>query len=111
MNRPDAAIPTFSGRDARRALTRRWGLPNTAPRPCDPFFGNSRCVFVDDDDDGRPVAYWLPDLSPGALRSAHAALTGTTVEPAFAHTPGIRRGRALTHTAELLAGRVFGDSE
>ena len=55
-------IPTFSGQDARRGLTRRWGLPNAAPRPGtrDRYFGKGRVLFVDDFDDGRPVAYWVP---------------------------------------------------
>lgn len=61
-------IPTYSGRDARRSLFRRWGIPNAAPRPVDSLFGVTRVLFVDDFDDGRPVAYWVPDLTPKTLR-------------------------------------------
>ena len=53
-------IPTFSGSEAREALVRLWGLPNSCPRPGESLFGNCRVVFVDDENDGVPVAYWIP---------------------------------------------------
>jgi hypothetical protein len=54
-------IPVYTGRRARRGLTRMWGLPNACPRLGEPLFGRSRVVFVDDDQDGQPMAYWVPE--------------------------------------------------
>lgn len=54
-------IPTYRGVEARRELTRRWGLPWADPRKGESLFGNCRILFVDDDNDGTPVAYWVPD--------------------------------------------------
>lgn len=46
----------------RRRLARRFGPPNADPRPGDfPFSRLSRVRFVDDDQNGRPVAYWIPE--------------------------------------------------
>ena len=53
-------IPTFSGQEARKALVAQWGLPNTCPREGEDHFGNCRVLFVDDERDGAPVAYWVP---------------------------------------------------
>jgi hypothetical protein len=63
-------LPTFSGDDARRALVRRWGLPNAWPREGEVLFGSCRVLFVDDDRDGKPVAYWIPQ------RHVRPALSG-----------------------------------
>ena len=54
-------LPTYSGKDARLALTRRWGLPNTAPRAVESHFCSCRLMFVDDDRDGMPICYWIPE--------------------------------------------------
>lgn len=54
-------IPTYTGKEAHRMLLRKWGLPNSCPRPNEGFFGRGRVLFVDDDDNGCPVAYWVPD--------------------------------------------------
>ena len=56
-----ATIPTFKGREAWKRLTRKWGVPNSCPRPKESNFGRCRVVFVDDDNDGEPMAYWVPD--------------------------------------------------
>jgi hypothetical protein len=40
-------LPVFRGTEARKELTRRFGLPNAAPRPGERLFGNCRCIFVD----------------------------------------------------------------
>jgi hypothetical protein len=69
---PAGSIPTYSGNDAKAALAYRFGPPNQYPRLIDgppPVFGSaSRVLFVDDHDDGRPVAFWLPELSTNELR-------------------------------------------
>jgi hypothetical protein len=55
-------IPTFSGTEARRALVRQWGLPNSCPRQGEsPLGARCRLLFVDDANDGAPVAYWIPE--------------------------------------------------
>ena len=54
-------LPVFRGIQARKELVRRFGIPNAAPRPGETPFGNTRCVFVDDDNDGKPIAYLDPD--------------------------------------------------
>lgn len=59
-------IPTFHSWADRRELLRRWGLPNSAPTPAElakwgqlAFLRpHTRDLFVDDDRDGEPVAYW-----------------------------------------------------
>jgi hypothetical protein len=65
-------VPVFRGKRARRALVALFGLPNAAPttdelRRHGPLACviTRRLVFVDDWNDGRPRAVWLP-----------AALTG-----------------------------------
>lgn len=58
---PDHDIPTFSGKEKWRELFGKWGVPNSAPRQGESHFGRSRVLFRDDWDDGRPVAYWVPD--------------------------------------------------
>lgn len=50
-------LPVFGGTEAREELTRRFGLPNAAPRPGERLFGNSRCLFVDDWNQDKPIAY------------------------------------------------------
>ena len=57
------ALPVFRGVAARKELVRRFGLPNAAPRPGEPLFGNARIVFVDDDNDGERIAYVEPSRS------------------------------------------------
>ena len=59
------AVPVFRGRAARRALGALYGLPNAAPtpeeraaRPVMAFITTSRSLFVDDDQDSRPMAVW-----------------------------------------------------
>lgn len=54
----DHNIPTYHGKEAYRKLSRRYGLPNAAPEKGESLFGRCRVLFVDDDDNGRPVAYW-----------------------------------------------------
>jgi len=58
-------IPTLHSWGDRRDLLRRWGLPNSAPTPAElakwgllAFLRTTRQLFVDDDRDGEPVAYW-----------------------------------------------------
>lgn len=58
-------IPTFSGREARKALVALWGLPNACPRQGEDLFGNCRVLFVDDENGGAPVAYWIPGPTAG----------------------------------------------
>ena len=54
-------LPVFQGVEARKDLVRRFGLPNAAPAPGETPFGNTRCVFVDDWNDGERIAYFEPD--------------------------------------------------
>lgn len=54
-------IPTYSGREKYKELFRRYGCPNSAPRVGESHFGSCRVLFVDDDNDGKPMAYWVPD--------------------------------------------------
>ena len=61
-------IPTFTGRDAQLALLHRYGIPQVSAQPelgDHPFGfgGGNRDLFVDDFDNGRPIAYWRPELS------------------------------------------------
>ena len=53
-------IPTYTGRAAYKELFSRWGVPNSCPRLGERHFGRSRVLFVDDDNDGEPQAYWIP---------------------------------------------------
>jgi hypothetical protein len=53
-------LPCYRGRGMRRRLTRRYGLPNAAPRRGESAFGNCRVCFIDEEK-GRPVAYWVPE--------------------------------------------------
>lgn len=62
-----ARIPTFRGRRHRSRLFRLYGLPNVWPSDRDVKrngalapFRRARVLFVDDDRDGAPVAFWLP---------------------------------------------------
>jgi hypothetical protein len=43
----------------RRRLFAMYGLPNAAPLPHETPFGQCREQFVDDDEDGRPAAYFV----------------------------------------------------
>ena len=46
----------------RRELFRRFGIPNASPAPGTgqgPFGKSTRCVFVDDDNDGERIAYLI----------------------------------------------------
>lgn len=52
------SLPVFQGKQAYKELFRRFGIPNAAPRPGESLFGNCRSLFVDDENDGQPVAYW-----------------------------------------------------
>lgn len=54
----DYNIPTYYGKEAYKKLVRRYGLPNAAPKKGESLFGKCRVLFVDDDNNGRPVAYW-----------------------------------------------------
>ena len=54
-------LPVFRGIEARKELVRRFGLPNAAPNPRETPFGNTRCVFVDDDNVGKRLACLDPD--------------------------------------------------
>lgn len=53
-------IPTFQGKTTWKELFSQYGLPNAAPQIGESYFGNCRVLFVDDFDDGKPVAYWIP---------------------------------------------------
>ena len=59
-------VPVFRGGAARRALVALYGLPNAAPsieelavRPVMAVLHTPRSLFVDDDQDGRPMAVWV----------------------------------------------------
>ena len=59
-------VPVFRGCAARRALVALYGLPNAArtpeeltARPALAFITTGRSLFVDDDQDGRPMAVWI----------------------------------------------------
>lgn len=52
------ALPTFHTPAMRRLLNALYGLPNAAPRDDEMPWNTRRVLFVDDDDDGRPIAYW-----------------------------------------------------
>ena len=61
-------VTIFRGARARRALVRLYGLPNAAPTAAEwdrlgalACLATSRVVFVDDCNNGRPRAVWLPD--------------------------------------------------
>jgi hypothetical protein len=58
---PELEVPTFSGARARRALVAAHGLPNSYPRRGEFFLGRCRVLFVDDEQDGKPMAFWIPD--------------------------------------------------
>ena len=63
-------IRTYSGEDARKALTRVWGLPNAWPREGESHFAKCRLLFVDDTRGGKPIAYWIPKrLYPSMRRT------------------------------------------
>ncbi len=53
-------LPVFRGKAARKELVRRFGLPNAVPGQGETPFGNARCLFVDDWNDGKPIAYFDP---------------------------------------------------
>ena len=55
------SVPTFREPADRKRLVREYGLPNAAPLPGQSLFTRGcRELFVDDDRDGEPVAYFLP---------------------------------------------------
>lgn len=56
-----SGIPTIRGRCARRALVSAFGLPNAYPQKGEFLFRPCRELFVNDDEDGKPVAFWIPD--------------------------------------------------
>lgn len=56
----DFSIPTVRGSWWRRTLMRRYGLPNAWPTRGERVFGSCRLLFVDDNLDGKPIAYWEP---------------------------------------------------
>ena len=49
---------TFSSKEERRKLFRLYGVPNAAPCEGESPFGDCRVAFVDDDEDGKLVAFW-----------------------------------------------------
>lgn len=53
-----SALPTFRTPTMRRLLTALYGLPNAAPRDHETPWNTRRVLFVDDADNGRPVAFW-----------------------------------------------------
>ncbi len=59
--RTEQGLPVFRGKQARKELTHRFGLPNAAPRPGESPFGNTWCLFVDDGNNGKPIAYLEPE--------------------------------------------------
>ncbi len=59
--RLENGLPVFHGKAARKELVRRFGLPNAAPGPGESPFGNTRCLFVDDWNHGKPIAYFDPN--------------------------------------------------
>ena len=55
-------LPVFRGQEAYKELFRRFGIPNASPAPGTdqgPFGKSTRCVFVDDDNDGERIAYLI----------------------------------------------------
>lgn len=52
-------VPIVAGEEARRFLVINYGLPNAYPEPGKLPFNARRLLFVDDDE-GRPVALWVP---------------------------------------------------
>jgi hypothetical protein len=65
---PEYGVPVFTGPRARRALVALFGLPNAAPTPEETGrFGALACistrrvVFVDDWNEGKARAVWLPE--------------------------------------------------
>lgn len=65
-----SGIPAISTREEYRAAFRRWGVPNIMLKPGAEMFGKDRSaeatVFVDDFQDGKPMAVWMPGKSgPG----------------------------------------------
>ena len=54
-------LPVFCGIDARKELARRYGIPNSLPKPgAKNPFGNSGTLLYVDDDNGEHIAYWEP---------------------------------------------------
>jgi hypothetical protein len=49
----------FKGQEAYKELFRRFGIPNAAPLEGEGPFSSTRSLFVDDDNDGEPVAYLI----------------------------------------------------
>ena len=63
---PEHGVPVFRGRRARRALVALYGLPNAAAsrdelaaQPALAAFTTDRSLFVDDGQDGKPMALWI----------------------------------------------------
>jgi hypothetical protein len=52
-------LPVFKGQEAYKELFRRFGIPNAAPLEGEGPFSSTRSLFVDDDNDGEPVAYLI----------------------------------------------------
>lgn len=59
----EADIPVLTGSATRRWLVKNFGLPNAWPRDGETPWQTERQLFVDDDDGGRSVAFWVPDES------------------------------------------------
>ena len=55
------SIPTIRGHDARAWLVSAFGLPNAYPQKGEFLFSRCRELFVDDEEDGKPVAFWIHD--------------------------------------------------
>lgn len=54
----NAEVPMFTGREAYRALFAGYGIPNGVGVGDDSPWNPSMTLFVDDDRDGEPVAWW-----------------------------------------------------
>jgi hypothetical protein len=80
-------IPTYQGAACRRLLVGQFGLPNAAPFPGEFLFTCTREVFVDDDHDGRPVAYWIPDPAVLELRAARKGAERLLPGPGMTREP------------------------
>jgi hypothetical protein len=53
-------IHTYHSSFVRRMLVAWYGLPNAWPRRGESVFKTRRELFVDDEQDGLPVAFWEP---------------------------------------------------
>lgn len=95
---PDFDVPTYCGREKYRELFNRYGPPNVAPVAGGPIFSrDARVLFLDDDLDGKPVAYWVRDCKDVSGLGAAARADYVTVY----HSTDARGARRIVREQAL----------